>query len=108
MFFLIASDTEEPNQLRRVRSDSNVLGTPTSALDDGDDQNDEYVQQANEILDEIWRLYNDDEDSWYEESKSKDGFDIVLSKQFPKWGKIFRLIVRETDLHYEEKKLGHF
>jgi hypothetical protein len=94
IIFLIASDTEETNQFR---SDSNVLRTPTSILDDGDDQNEEYEKQTEEMLDEIWRIYNDDQ-SWYQESKSKNGFDIVLSKNFPKWGKIFRLIVRKTNL----------
>ena len=95
MFSLIASDTED-QPLRNIRSDSNVspsmLGTPTSVLDS--DQNEKYEKQAEEMLDEIWKIYNDDE-SWYEESKSNDGFDIVLSKKFPKWGKTFRLIVRQ-------------
>jgi len=69
-----------------------MLGTPTSVLDS--DQNEEYEKQAEEMLDVIWRIYND-ENSWYEESKSKDGLDIVISKTYPKWGKIFRLIVRK-------------
>ena len=96
---LLASDTEETD---RVRADSNVSSPPTTAVDDDhdDNRNEEYEKQAEEMLDEIWRIYNDDE-SWYEESKSKDGCDIVRSKQFPRWGKIFRLVVRKAELDYE-------
>jgi hypothetical protein len=99
IWLILGSDTEETTQvpLRNIRSVSNmsqsILETPPSDLNDGNN-NEEYEKQAEEILDEIWKIYNDD-NSWYEEAKSKDGTDIVLSKTFPKWGKIFRLTVRK-------------
>ena len=61
-----------------------------------DDNNEDYENQADGILNEIWRIYKD-ETSWVDESKSKDGLDIVVSKTFPKWGKIFRLTVRNKN-----------
>ncbi len=96
--YIIGSDTEEANQqpLRTSGSDSNIsqsiLGTPPLTVEGDNNNNEDYEKQADEILDEIWRIYQDD-NSWYEEAKSKDGLDTVVSKTFPKYGKIFRLIV---------------
>jgi hypothetical protein len=69
------------------------LGTPIS-IHDNNDNDEEYVKQADEMVNDIWRMYND-KGSWYEEAKSKDGLDTVNSKSFPKWGKVFRLTVRK-------------
>jgi hypothetical protein len=106
IIYIIGSDTEEEKQqqqqqqqlpLRTVHSDSNisqsVLATPLSVLDDNNN-NEDYEKKADEIIDELWRIYQDS-DSWYEEARSKNGVDVVHSKSFPKWGKVFRLIVRK-------------
>ncbi len=96
-FIIIDSDTEETSQqeLRNVRSNSNIsqliLETSTSIA--VVDNNEEYEKQAEEMFDDLCEIYNDN-NSWREESKSKDGLDIVISKNFSKWGKIFRLTVR--------------
>ncbi len=98
IIYIIGSDTEEanPQPLRTSGSDSNIsqsiLGTPPLTVEGDNNNNEDYEKQADEILDEIWRIYQDD-NSWYEEAKSKDGLDTVVSKTFPKYGKIFRLIV---------------
>lgn len=94
---VLASDTEETNShaFRHVHSDSNVAQSMTetsSSIPDGNDHQ-EYEKQADEMLESIWNIYDDDE-SWTEESKSEDGADAVTSKVFSKWGKVFRLIVR--------------
>lgn len=90
-------DDGEQLQTRNQRTDSNIsqlsIATPVSILDNEIvNKNEEYERQADDLLDEIWRIYQDD-DVWYEEGRSSDGFDIVLSKTYPKWGKIFRLNV---------------
>jgi hypothetical protein len=69
-----------------------MLVTPPSALDD--DNNEDYEKQADELIDEIWRIFKD-EDAWSHEAKSKNRSDAVTSKTFPNRGKVFRLIVRK-------------
>ncbi|UJR09821.1 hypothetical protein I4U23_014047 [Adineta vaga] len=85
-----ASRTTDPNE----NETQSTLETPISSSDDDDDdditQKEEYEKQANEIIDEIWKIFKD-ETGWNDESKSKDGCDIVVSKTYPKWGKVFRL-----------------
>lgn len=90
-------DNSEGRQLasRNHRSDSNIsqlsIATPVSILDNEIvNKNEEYEKQADDLLDEVWRIYQDD-DIWYEEGRSSDGLDVVLSKSYPKWGKVFRL-----------------
>ncbi|CAF1514960.1 unnamed protein product, partial [Rotaria sordida] len=89
------SDTEETNvsAFRNFRSDSNVsqslLCTPASVIED-DDNDQDYEKQADEVIENIWRIFKDN-DSWLQEAISSNGLDIVLAKNFPKWGKIFRL-----------------
>ncbi|CAF1394559.1 unnamed protein product [Adineta steineri] len=88
------SDAEETNiqPVRNIRSDSTIsqsmLGTPTSVIEDYND--DEYGKQADEIIERIWGIYQDN-NCWIPESKSSDGLDVIAAKNFPKWGKIFRL-----------------
>jgi hypothetical protein len=93
IIYIIGSDTEETTHepLRSVNSDS-VLGTPPLVFDEN--QNEDYENQADEIINEIWRMFNN-KNSWSYESKSRDGLDTVVSKSFPKWGKVFRLTVRK-------------
>ncbi|CAF1537241.1 unnamed protein product [Adineta steineri] len=94
LYSVDGSDTEDTRHepLRAVHSDSNVsrslLATSTSYLDD--DKIDDYQNQANDTINEIWKIYKD-ENSWCNELKSRDGLDTVVSKTFPKWGKVFRL-----------------
>ncbi|CAF3882920.1 unnamed protein product [Rotaria sp. Silwood2] len=89
------SDTEETNTgaLRNFRSDSNVsqslLCTPVSVIEDYDNDED-YEKQADEVVDKVWRIFKDN-DSWLQESISSNGLDIVLAKNYSKWGKVFRL-----------------
>jgi len=90
-------EQQQQQQPRNQRADSNIsqlsIATPVSILDNEVvNKYEEYEKQADDLLDEIWRIYQDD-DAWYEEGRSTDGFDIVLSKTYPKWGKIFRLNV---------------
>ncbi|CAF1540987.1 unnamed protein product, partial [Rotaria sordida] len=89
------ANKEETKQgsLRSVHSDSNVVQSileESSVVFDNNDNNEDYEKQADETIDEIWKIFKDD-NSWLEEAKSCDGFDIVFSKIYPKWGKIFRL-----------------
>ncbi|CAF4295014.1 unnamed protein product [Rotaria socialis] len=89
------SDTEDTNTgaMRDVRGDSNVsqslLYTPASVIDDYDNAED-YEQQADEIVQKIWRIFKDNE-SWVQEAVSTNGRDVVFAKTFPIWGKVFRL-----------------
>ncbi|CAF4450018.1 unnamed protein product [Rotaria socialis] len=89
------SDTEDTNTgaMRDVRADSNVsqslLYTPASVIDDYDNAED-YEQQADEIVQKIWRIFKDNE-SWVQEAVSTNGRDVVFAKTFPIWGKVFRL-----------------
>jgi hypothetical protein len=69
-----------------------MLGTPISSLDY--DNNEIYTKQADDLFDEILRIYKDDK-SWSNEAKSTNGRDIVTSKNVPNRGKVFRLIVRK-------------
>jgi hypothetical protein len=58
----------------------------------------DYEQQADDIIEHVWGIFQDDA-SWSQEAKSTDGIDIVMSKMFPKWGKVFRLSVRTKRDH---------
>ncbi|CAF3709616.1 unnamed protein product, partial [Rotaria sordida] len=92
---MLYANKEETKQgsLRSVHSDSNVVQSileESSVVFDNNDNNEDYEKQADETIDEIWKIFKDD-NSWLEEAKSRDGFDIVFSKIYPKWGKIFRL-----------------
>ncbi|CAF2552833.1 unnamed protein product [Rotaria sp. Silwood2] len=95
MIYVRSSDTEETNTgaLRNFRSDSNVsqslLCTPVSVIEDYDNDED-YEKQADEVVDKVWRIFKDN-DSWLQESISSNGLDIVLAKNYSKWGKVFRL-----------------
>ena len=62
---VLASDTEETNSqsFRHVHSDSNVAQSMTetcSSIPDGNDHQ-EYEKQADEMLEDIWNIYDDDE-----------------------------------------------
>ncbi|CAF5141134.1 unnamed protein product, partial [Rotaria magnacalcarata] len=89
------SDTEDANTgaIRDVRADSNLsqslLYTPSSVIEDYDNVED-YEQQADEIVQKVWRIFKDNE-SWVQEAVSSNGRDVVFAKDFPKWGKVFRL-----------------
>ncbi len=48
------------------------------------------------IIEKVWRIFKDD-NSWSQEAKSNNGIDIVIAKNFPKWGKVFRLSVRKKN-----------
>jgi hypothetical protein len=69
-----------------------MLGTPLSVLEDDDDRNDDYEQQADEMVQKVWQIFQDDQ-GWSQEAKSTDGSDVVFSKIYPKCGKVFRLSV---------------
>jgi hypothetical protein len=84
MICIVGSDTEEINQ------DSQRINRSESMEEDENDQ--DYEAQADDIFEKVWRMFKD-EDSWSQEAKSTDGFDIVFSKTYPKWGKVFRLSV---------------
>lgn len=79
-----------------MQSESNVsrsvLGTPSFIEEDENEQ--DYESQADDVIEKVWRIFLDN-DSWSQEAKSVDGKDVVFSKTFPKWGKVFRLAVRE-------------
>ncbi|CAF2079834.1 unnamed protein product [Rotaria magnacalcarata] len=89
------SDTEDANTgaIRDVRADSNLsqslLYTPSSVIEDYDNVED-YEQQADETVQKVWRIFKDNE-SWVQEAVSSNGRDVVFAKDFPKWGKVFRL-----------------
>ncbi|CAF4732000.1 unnamed protein product, partial [Rotaria magnacalcarata] len=78
--------------IRDVRADSNLsqslLYTPSSVIEDYDNVED-YEQQADEIVQKVWRIFKDNE-SWVQEAVSSNGRDVVFAKDFPKWGKVFR------------------
>ena len=99
LHFIMKSSATIPNsQQGKYFSDSNSFQpmTETSpSICNGNDHQ-EYEKQAEEMLENIWKLYDDNE-SWTDETKSQDGLDIVTSKNFPRWGKVFRLIVRSVD-----------
>ncbi|CAF3412009.1 unnamed protein product [Rotaria socialis] len=82
--------------LRTVHSESNVAksvlkrSSSSSVVFDNNDTNDDYEKQADATIDEIWKIFKD-ENAWTEEAKSRDGLDVVVSKEFPKWGRIFRV-----------------
>lgn len=99
IIWILGSDSEETysDPIRTVRAGSNVsqsiLGTPASVIeDDGNDE--DYGKQADDIIEKVWRIFKDDS-SWSQEAKSNNGIDIVIAKNFPKWGKVFRLCVRK-------------
>lgn len=73
------------------RSESNLsqpmLGTPTSVFEECEN---DYESQADEIIENIWKIFQDDK-SWVQEAKSADGNDLVQTKTYIKWGKVFRL-----------------
>ncbi|CAF0922407.1 unnamed protein product [Rotaria sp. Silwood1] len=89
------SDTEETDTgvVRTFRSDSNVspslLCTPASVIED-DDNDEDYEKLADDVVEKVWRIFKDN-DSWLQEAISSNGLDIVLSKNYPKLGKVFRL-----------------
>lgn len=108
---VLVNDTQETNQhsVRHVYSDSNItqsMTQTTSSIPNGNDHQ-EYEKQAEEMLEDIWKLYNGNE-SWTDEVKSRDGLDIVTSKNFPKWGKVFRLIVRRFKGKWRERDFSRF
>ncbi|CAF0882877.1 unnamed protein product [Adineta ricciae] len=89
----LSSETEKTQEQKTDR-ETNETPSSCSSTDDSNDENDtqkeDYNKQADEIIDEIWKIFKD-ETGWSDESKSKDGCDVVVSKSFPKWGKVFRL-----------------
>lgn len=95
--FFVASDTEETyrDPERFTHSESNVsrsmLGTPSFIEEEENEQ--DYEAQADDVVEKVWRIFLDNT-SWSQEAKSVDGQDVVFSKTFPKWGKVFRLTVR--------------
>ncbi len=97
--YVLGSDTEEASREppRIIRSESmisqSILGTPVSAFEDMNNAED-YETQADDVVEKVWRIFKDD-DSWSQEAKSSDGLDIVMTKTFPKWGKVFRLSVKK-------------
>ena len=56
------------------------------------DESVDYEKQGAQAIQDNWQIYKDDE-SWTDESQSRDERDVVTSKQFAKWGKVFRLTV---------------
>ena len=103
MIFSLRLESEHedsaPNGLlppRQERSSSNIsqtLGTPMSVFEDEDRVND-YERQADEIVQEVWKIFQDN-NGWAQESKQNGGIDVVMSKVYPKVGKVFRLSVNE-------------
>ena len=91
----IDQDKVKQGLLHNVQLDTNtsklLLQTTSSTIEIN--HNKIYENYADEIINEIWKIFKD-EHLWLEEMKSIDGFDIVVSKYYPKWGKIFRLTVR--------------
>ncbi|CAF2818102.1 unnamed protein product [Rotaria sp. Silwood2] len=103
VIYTVGTNKEEEKQekLRTVHSESNVtqsISGESSVIFDNYDNNEDYEKQADETIDEIWKIFKDD-NAWSEEAKSRDGLDIVVSKNFPKWGKIFRLTSIVTGSH---------
>lgn len=80
-----ASEANEP-------SEEHTDSPSVSETSEKDDPVEAYEKQADEIIDEIWTIFRD-ESGWSDESQSKDGQDVVVSKSYPKWGKVFRLTV---------------
>ena len=78
-----------------------ILGTPASGFEE-DDNDQDYETQADDIIEKVWRIFKD-EDSWSPEAKSSDGSDVVVSKTYPKWGKVFRLTVSKR-IFFENKR----
>ena len=74
--------------LRRAGSYLHFLG---STMDESVD----YEKQGAQAIQDNWQIYKDDE-SWTDESQSRDERDVVTSKHFAKWGKVFRLTVSVT------------
>ena len=87
-FFFLGSDHGDNRQTTLYRSGFNGL---PSAVETNEDR-EAYEQQANEMTEELWRLYQDHE-GWADEARSQDGKDVVTSKTFPNRGKVFRLTV---------------
>ena len=56
------------------------------------DESVDYEEQGAQAIQDNWQIYKDDE-SWTDESRSRDERDVVTSKHFTKWGKVFRLTV---------------
>lgn len=104
LFSFLASDSEETyrDPERFMHSESiasrSMLGTPSLMEDDGNEH--DYEAQADDVIEKVWRIFLDDQ-SWSQEAKSVNGHDIVFSKTFPKWGKIFRLTVRSSAEKFE-------
>jgi len=96
--FIVACSPEsgsEPNDdatdnFRNVltETDASMLGTPTSI--DNDYPEEDYEKQADEIIEETWKMFKD-ADGWSSELKSSDGKHVVVSKNFAKWNKVFKL-----------------
>lgn len=57
---------------------------------DAAESTDAYQTRIEQLFEEIWQIYND-KDSWTEENRSFDTTDLVNSKQYPTYGKVFRL-----------------
>lgn len=74
-------------------------------LDDAADPKEIYEKQAKRLLEEIAALIDDDEETWTNEAKSKDGLDIVTSKTIPNRGKVFRLTVRRTNERTRDEEI---
>ncbi|CAF3691678.1 unnamed protein product [Rotaria sp. Silwood1] len=94
----INKEKEKQESLRSVHSESSIIKSISGESSVIFDNNDDYEKQADKTIDEIWKIFKDD-NSWLEEAKSHNGLDIVVSKIFPKWGKIFRLTSTITGSH---------
>lgn len=100
-YCILGSDAEDTTveEVRTARADSNrsqsLLRTPQSVIEDIDNDED-YEAIADDVVEKIWRMFRD-HDSWTQESVSSDGRDIVVAKNFPKIGKVFRLTVRRHE-----------
>lgn len=98
IFAISGSDNEESfkDPIRTNRAEStisqSILGTPASVIEDDNNNDEDYEKQADDVIEKIWRIFRDEE-SWSQETKSSNGLDVVISKTFPKVGKVFRLSV---------------
>ena len=72
-----------------------MLATPASVIELDDD--DGYGRQADEIIARVWQMFQD-KDAWTSESKGSSGLDVIVAKTYPKWGKVFRLTVINTNM----------
>ena len=90
---ILGSDLEENKRITLQRPVFNSNGLPSAV--ETDEQRESYEKQADDMTDELWRLYQD-QDGWADETRSQDGKDTVTSKTFPNRGKVFRLTVSLT------------